>query len=128
MARPTLEASMLSIANILALRGTCRKKQVGCVLVDTFGNIIATGYNGQPRGQPHCDIINPCPAYLDANLSCSAIHAEMNALIRCQDVEKIYTAYVTEEPCSKCMLLLKNTGCKQIIFIDEFGSTRVTGL
>ena len=119
---------MLKIAHVLAERGTCRKKQVGCVLVDTFGNIIATGYNGQPRGQPHCDVVNPCPAYLDANLSCHAIHAEMNALIRCHDVEKIYTAYITEEPCSKCMLLLHNTGCKQVIFIDEHGFPKVTKL
>jgi len=119
---------MLKIASLLADRGTCRKKQVGCVLVDTHGNVIATGYNGQPRGQPHCDVINPCPAYLDANLSCHAIHAEMNALIRCHDVEKIYTAYVTEEPCSKCMLLLQNTGCRQVVWIDEQGSQRVLGL
>lgn len=128
MARPSLDDSMMDIAVTLAERGTCRKKQVGCVLVDTFGNIIATGYNGQPRGQPHCDVVNPCPAYLDANLSCRAIHAEMNALIRCHDVENIYTAYITEEPCEKCMLLLRNTSCKQIVFYDENGNKRVTGL
>ena len=119
---------MIKVAQLLAQRGTCRKKQVGCVLVDTYGNIIATGYNGQPRGEYHCDVINPCPAYLDANLSCHAIHAEANALIRCHDVEKIYTAYITEEPCSKCLLLLKNTGCKQVMFIDEHGFPKVEAL
>jgi dCMP deaminase len=119
---------MLDVAISLSERGTCRKKQVGCVLVDTYGNIIATGYNGQPRGMPHCDIINPCPAYLDANLSCHAIHAEANALIRCPDVERIYTIYVTEKPCGKCLLLIKNTACKQIIYQDEMGLVKVVAL
>jgi dCMP deaminase len=119
---------MMKIAQLLAQRGTCRKKQVGCVLVDTFGNILSTGYNGQPRGMPHCDVINPCPAYLDANLSCRAIHAETNALVRCHDVETIHAAYITEEPCEKCLLLLKNTSCKQVVFIDEHGFHKAINL
>lgn len=119
MARPGLDQTMMAIALCLAARGTCMKKQVGCVLVDTYGNIIATGYNGQPRGRAHCDPMYPCPAYLDSNQSCKAIHAEMNALVRCHDPEKIYTAYVTEEPCEKCLMLLQNTMCKQVIHLGE---------
>jgi len=118
---------MMAIALNLAQRGTCAKKQVGCVLVDTYGNILATGYNGQPRGKPHCDMVNPCEAYLDGTLSCQAIHAEMNALLRCADVERIYTAYITEVPCVKCMLLLQNTACRQVVWDDD-GDTRIIGL
>lgn len=116
--RPGLDQTMLDVAVVMSARGTCEKKHVGCVLVDTFGNILATGYNGQPRGAPHCDRVHPCPAFLDGNLSCSAIHAEINALIRCPDPEKIHTAYVTEKPCDKCLLALKNTACKQVMFDD----------
>lgn len=114
-----LDQTMIAIALCLAARGTCLKKSVGCVLVDTYGNIIATGYNGQPRGKPHCDPLYPCPAYLDANLSCKAIHAEMNAIARCHDVEKIYTAYITEEPCEKCYMMLQNTACKKVMYKGE---------
>ena len=109
---------MLRIAEVLSDRGTCEKKKVGCVLVDTFGNILATGYNGQPRGQPHCDRVHPCPAFLDGNLSCSAIHAEINALIRCHSPETIYTAYVTEKPCDKCTMALRNTACRTVVYME----------
>lgn len=121
MARPSIDDTMASIAYILSLRGTCAKKQVGCVLVDTYGNILSTGYNGQPRGEKHCTPIDPCPAYLDGNLSCQAIHAEMNALIRVPNVEWIYAAYVTERPCDKCLMLLKNTSCRQVVFPENQG-------
>lgn len=123
--RPTLDQTMLDIAIVLSARGTCEKKKVGCVLVDTHGNIIATGYNGQPRGKPHCNPVHPCPALLDANLSCSAIHAEMNALIRCAQPEAIRTAYITEAPCEKCLMALSNTSCKMIVYLGEDGVAKV---
>lgn len=112
---------MLNIAVVLSARGTCEKKKVGCVLVDSLGNIIATGYNGQPRGKPHCTSLYPCPAFLDANLSCSAIHAEMNALVRCDKPDQIRAAYITEAPCAKCKMMLQNTSCKEIYYLDENG-------
>jgi dCMP deaminase len=128
VARPTLEQVMLDIAVVLSARGTCAKKKVGCVLVDTHGNILATGYNGQPRGRPHCSPIHPCPAFMDGNLSCVAIHAEMNALIRCTAPESIYTAYVTEAPCDKCRLALSNTSCRQIICLNDNGISEMVML
>ena len=117
MSRPTIDETMLQIAVVLSMRGTCMKKQVGCVIVDNKGVILSSGYNGQPRGQVHCSDITPCPAYFDGNLSCQAIHAEQNALMRCPDVDKIYTIYITEEPCMKCKLLIDNTSCKRIVWI-----------
>jgi len=116
MSRPTIEQTMLSIAIVLSLRGTCCKKQVGAVATDKPGNILSTGYNGQPRGHFHCNLVTPCPAYLDGNLSCQAIHAEMNMLMRCPDIDKIHSVYITEAPCAKCELLIRNTACKEIIW------------
>ena len=123
MARPTIDEVMLQVANALSRRGTCLKKQVGCVVVDSHGNIIGSGYNGQPRGQAHCDPIAPCFAYTDATLSCSAIHAETNALLRCHDMEAVYTVYVTEAPCYKCEMLIRNTACRRIVWHD--GNTKM---
>jgi dCMP deaminase len=106
---------MLKIAFALSERGTCAKKQVGCVIVDKYGNILSSGYNGQPRGAEHCAPVTPCPAYLDANLSCQAIHAEVNALMRCPDPEKARVIYITEAPCQKCSMLIANTAIKHVI-------------
>jgi dCMP deaminase len=105
---------MLELARVASTRGTCAKKQVGAVAVDDYGMILAICYNGQPRGYKHCTREDPCPAAHDTTLSCEAIHAEMNVLIRCNP-DKIYRMYITEEPCQKCLLLIKNTSCQRIM-------------
>lgn len=53
--RPKKDKTFLDIAQTLAKRGTCIRKQVGCVLVDELGQILSTGYNGVARGLPHCN-------------------------------------------------------------------------
>src|SRR3954463_16309245 len=52
--RPTLTETMMSIASTLSLRSTCMRGHVGCVVTDADGFILSTGYNGAPRGMPHC--------------------------------------------------------------------------
>jgi dCMP deaminase len=53
--RPSKDKTFLDIALTLAKRGTCIRKQVGCVLVDELGQILSTGYNGVARGLRHCN-------------------------------------------------------------------------
>lgn len=43
----------LSIAEAVALRGTCLRKNYGCIIVKN-DEIIATGYTGAPRGRKNC--------------------------------------------------------------------------
>ena len=52
--------------------------------------------------------------------ACKAIHAEQNALMQCQDVQKIVTAYVTAFPCMHCVKLLLNTPCDIIYYYDSY--------
>jgi dCMP deaminase len=113
----------LNIAKAVSLAGTCPRRQVGCVLVNSKGHIIATGYNGVARWLPHCSE-HPCPGAnkqsgegLDA---CEAIHAEQNALLQCSDVHDIAACYVTVSPCIHCIKLLMNTSVKRIVFINEY--------
>ena len=114
--RPSLDSTMLKVARTLAMRGTCMKKQVGCVAINNKGHIISSGYNGQARGKVHCTVEAPCEAYTDQTQSCRAIHAEMNMLMRCSDIDDIETVYITEKPCEKCTLSIQNTACKRIVF------------
>src|SRR5436190_3218925 len=58
-ARPSIDATMLIIAEVLSWRATCLKLKVGCVLVDVHNRIIGCGYNGVPYGMVHCTEI-PC--------------------------------------------------------------------
>lgn len=121
--RPSLAATMLGIAELLARRATCAKLQVGCVLVDMQGRILSTGYNGVPRGVRHCSD-NPCAGAKAPKGSdlCQAVHAESNALLQCRDVDKIHTCYTTHVPCLRCMKELMNTTCKRIVYIYDAGA------
>lgn len=117
--RPNLHETMLELAFVWAKRATCCKRHVGCIIADANGHVLSSGYNGQPRGMLHCEPDFPCPAYENADLSCVAIHAEINALIRCPDVEKAHTIYVTTKPCAKCMLAIQNTAIQTLVYFDE---------
>lgn len=121
MTRPTLNQTFFEIAQAWAKRGTCAKRQVGAVIVDAAGFMLSSGYNGQPRGNKHCTEETPCVAYLNPQLSCHAIHAEINALIRCADVDKAFAIYVTTKPCDKCMLSIQNTAIELVFYPDGRG-------
>lgn len=51
--RITRDEMLMEVAHVVARRGTCSRLQVGAVFAQD-GRIVATGYNGAPRGMPHC--------------------------------------------------------------------------
>lgn len=121
--RPTRDFYFTAMAELVSLRGTCARREVGCVLVNELGHVIGTGYNGVATGQIHCTS-KPCAGAkcksgegLDL---CEAIHAEQNALLQCKNVQEIHTAYCTHSPCIHCVKLLLNTSCKRIVFDKEY--------
>ena len=123
MERLSKDEYFSELARLVSRRSTCKRRSVGCVLVNRLGHILATGYNGVPRGHAHC-IDTPCAG---ANLpsgtgldTCEAIHAEQNALLQCKDVMEIHTAYVTAMPCMTCTKLLLNTGCQRIVYVEPY--------
>lgn len=56
--RPTKSEYLLLVAEAVAKRATCPRRTVGCVLADKQARILATGYNGGLRGDPHCGTEN----------------------------------------------------------------------
>src|SRR5690606_23593910 len=124
MTRPSKDRYFMDIAKVVATRATCARRSVGCVLVDVRGHILATGYNGKPRGFPHCHDDLPCAGAQAASgtalSACEAVHAEQNALLQCPDVNRIFAAYVTVSPCVTCTKLLLNTSCARIYFAEPY--------
>lgn len=125
--RPSIHETFIKVAEVIAERGTCARRKVGCVLTDVKGRIIATGYNGPARGLAHCTD-TPCQG---ANCpsgqgldKCEAIHAEQNALMQCSNVDQIHACYVTVSPCIHCVKMLMNTGCKLIVFSEEYAHSK----
>lgn len=122
MPRINREVYFMKIASLVAERATCLRARVGAVIVKN-NRIIATGYNGSPKGQPHC---------LDAG--CEMIdghcvrttHAEQNAIIECArhgvstDGSVIY---VTSSPCYACAKMIINAGIVKVIYLKKYSGS-----
>ena len=65
--RPSRDEWAMKLALLTAQRATCCRRQVGCVLLNARGHVLATGYNGVAAGLPHCnevtdEVVNPALA------------------------------------------------------------------
>lgn len=126
--RPSLKEYLMTVASAVATRSTCRR-QVGCVLADEKGRILATGYNGPPAGVSNC-IDRGCARDFCTNGCeycptghCDSVHAEQNAVLQCHEPDVVHYAVVTRGPCLSCLTLLMNTGVKEILYRDTSSHT-----
>ena len=84
--RITKEEYYMKIAEAVALRSTCLRRQYGAIIVKN-DEIISTGYNGSPRGVANCCDKGTCwreennIPHGEQYESCMAVHAEQNAII-----------------------------------------------
>lgn len=119
----------LNIAHEVSKRGTCARRQVGCVLTDANHHILATAYNALPHLYSHCNEAGCGGENFNSGEGlyiCQAAHAENLALIRCSDIYKIHFTYLTVSPCESCTRLLLDTGCKHIIFSEQYAHNEKT--
>lgn len=73
------------IALAVSKRSNCLKRHYGCIIVKN-DEIIATGYNGSPRGETNCCDIGKCmrmdkPHNSGDYSDCHSVHAEQNAML-----------------------------------------------
>ena len=140
--RPSWDEYFMQMAELTAQRSTCLRRQVGAIIVKEK-HIIATGYNGAPKGLPHCEELGGClrekleiPSGERHEL-CRALHAEQNAIIQAatlgQSIEGA-TIYITHQPCIICAKMIINAGISRIVirrgYPDEMsrGMLREAGL
>ena len=126
--RLSKELYCMVLARMAALRGTCVRRTVGCVLADNNHRIMATGYNGVPRDWPHC-LDKPCQGVNDpqGNSSrCLALHAEENAIDNCISPLIVTFAYLTDSPCSSCAVAMydKLPALRVITYAREYADKR----
>jgi dCMP deaminase len=132
MDRPSWDEYFMGIAHLTSKRSTCLRRQVGAFIVQDK-QIIATGYNGAPKGLPHCEEMGGCLREKmgvksgERHELCRALHAEQNAIIQAatsgQSIEG-GIMYITHQPCSICAKMIINSGIRKIIvaegYPDEF--------
>lgn len=125
--RPNWDEYFMKIAEIVSLRSTCLRRNVGAVLVKEK-RILATGYNGAPTGLRHCEETGCLREKLkipsgERHELCRGLHAEQNAIIQAAYYGvsiKDSKLYITCHPCSVCAKMIINAGIKEIIIKEGY--------
>jgi len=133
----------LDLAEVVAQRGTCLRRNYGAVIVKN-DEVISTGYVGAPRGRKNCSDLGVCirqkmqiPRGERYEL-CRSVHAEANAIISASREQmigsSIYLAgremetgeyIVNSNPCSMCKRLIINAGIERVYVRDDKDAYRI---
>ena len=143
MGRVEKENYYLDIAQTVAERSTCLRRRYGAIIVRN-DEIIATGYNGAPRGRKNCVDLNYCtreamniPSGQRYEL-CRSVHAEANAIIHAARSDMLgATLYLVgrecdtgnyvenANPCAMCKRTIINAGIATVVVRDDREHYRV---
>lgn len=125
MGRISEQVAFMKHALVAAERSTCIRRQIGSVVV-RGGKMVSGGYNGSPRGLPHCTDIGCLRDELEIESGtrqevCRATHAEQNSLLHA-GFDKTLGAelYTTTFPCSICAKMIINAGIWKIYYLDGY--------
>ncbi|MDO4564319.1 MAG: dCMP deaminase family protein [Clostridia bacterium] len=139
MNRISKQEYYLSIAAEVAKRSTCLRRQYGAVIVKN-DEIVATGYNGAPRGDINCCDKGQCwreekgIPHGEQYEKCVAVHAECNAIISASRNEMLGSSIYLfgwengapiedPRPCEICSRMIKNAGISLVF--NNFGGRTV---
>jgi len=126
--RPTFHEVFMEIAYTWAQRATCLRRKVGAVIAKDQQQITA-GYNGAPRGVPHCAELGGC---LRAKLGipsgqrheiCRGTHAEQNAITQAAKFGigiEGSTLYCNCFPCVICTKMILNAGITTVVYDSDY--------
>ena len=127
-ARPTFDEIFMEIAYTWAKRTTCLRRGVGAVIAKD-GQQITAGYNGAPRGVPHCAEVGGClrekfgiPSGQRHEI-CRGTHAEQNAITQAAkfgiSIEGS-TLYCNTFPCVICTKMMLNAGITKVVYDSDY--------
>jgi len=128
MTRKSKDVYFSEIADLVSTRSTCLRNNVGAVIVKE-SKILSTGYNGAPKGLPHCEELGGCMRERlgvksgERHELCRGLHAEQNAIIQAayHGVNvKGAKIYCTTQPCSICTKMIINAGITEVIYMEGY--------
>lgn len=126
-ARPSWDEYFMALATQVASRSTCLRRHTGAVLVKGR-RILATGYNGTPKGLAHCAEVGCLREQQGIESGsrhelCRGIHAEQNAIVQAAmhgvAIEGA-SLYSTHHPCVLCAKMLINAGVTEITYAGSY--------
>ncbi|MBQ2715276.1 MAG: cytidine/deoxycytidylate deaminase family protein, partial [Clostridia bacterium] len=141
--RISKENYYLDIAQTVSERSTCLRRRFGAIIVKN-DSIIATGYNGAPRGRKNCDDLGYCFREKlgiprgERYEMCRSVHAEANAIIAAPREQMLgSTLYMVctspvdgsvmpgTSSCMMCKKLAINAGIEKLVVRDDKENFRV---
>lgn len=133
----------LDIAQTVAERGTCLRRNYGAIIVNN-DEIVSTGYVGAPRGRKNCSDIGTCIRQ-DLGIPrgeryeiCRSVHAEANAIISAPRKDMLgATLYLVGLEasdgslvansccCAMCKRMVINAGILEVVIRDTPDEYRI---
>ena len=125
--RPSWDEYFMEMAELARKRSTCLRRHVGAVIVKD-NRVIATGYNGVPKGIRHCEETGCLRQQLNVPSGkmhelCRGLHAEQNAIIQAACMGSSIeggTLYCTTQPCVICTKMIINAGIKRVVIKESY--------
>lgn len=108
-------AVFTKFADNLAALSKCTERKVAAIITDKdLTQIYSIGLNGGPKG------LVDCMCKIDGKYGC--VHAEINALIKCQHNEPDKVMIVTLSPCKQCAAAIINApgGFSAVYYTEQW--------
>lgn len=111
------------LAMMYSTRGTCDRLRTACIIVKDK-RLVGAGYNGSPRGTPHCDDYGVGHLMIDGHCE-RTLHGEENAIINTERANLAGArAYIIGTPCIRCAKLLVNAGIVEVNYLGTYKNSR----
>lgn len=116
--RKTWHEVWMNIAETISQRSYDPRMKVGAIVVSEDNTrMLSMGYNGNYSGGPH-------EHESDMPGQSGFIHAEVNALIKCDyNFPKKKIMYVTHSPCRACAKLIINADISRVVYLNKYRDT-----
>lgn len=104
-----------SFTQDLAKLSKCEERKVAAIITDSeMTQVYSIGINGGPKG------LADCMCAIDGKYGC--VHAEVNALIKCQTTAPGKIMFVTLAPCKQCAASIINApgGFSKVYYFEEW--------
>jgi len=107
----------LRMAEQIAERSTCIRMKQGAVIVSyDLKKVYSLGFNGTVKNW-----VNSCNGIKG---QCGCIHAEENALLKCETEDKNKVLFCTSGPCMNCAKKLIQSGFSDVFYRKDYRDTR----
>lgn len=111
----TWDRRFIELARLVSTWSKDPSTRVGAVVVDSLRRVLATGYNGFPRG-----VADTPERYADREIKLSlVVHAEANCVLNAVAPLDGATMYVLKFPCSSCAKLIAQAGVKRVVYESD---------